>query len=538
MVNAAIPLRPLHLRILFPYILTLSKTDPRRINAPPDITGSKEIDLELYTYIALLVRDFINPWYRLVTNDEDLSTEIVNILTHVIQELQKRCRDVVDWSELILISAPNLLTLHYRDYRQVKERLYTGHAGGAHSIEDLFHGMQPHFALQSNAAHEAEYLRVLTDHILERVLKPSDYGSDGVRHLVREILAHMVLASIVESLSDPYTIHLIICKLLVGFDPLVDALEATGMFSDPYEDQQKHSGPPSPVLTHLQSALKEAQMTDLAKGTKESTVPVSVPDRIAETDDLARQLQRLQEKRRLQGDESVEAELEEEGIEGTPQKRRHFSFGYITLQVVLAPFRAFWVYIMAALTHSQERYHQLTQHKQRTRRIRLVEPVMQFLRVAFLVEHRVVLEWMWQMVSMFIWPLLRMFGVGVLVDKFLEQTILHFLSEDHLVFYLQLGRDLLWSNGIFIQRAEPTTPLEEEQMRIRAERLLLVSLPASVRMTLFDTNDLKKLENHMHEVLEPLQNKYINKHLMYLLVDLVASRLIPELLEKNHTSNL
>ncbi|KAI9009908.1 PXA domain-containing protein [Phycomyces nitens] len=536
MVFVAIPLRPLHLRILFPYILTLPKTDPRRINVPPDITGSKEIDLELYTYIALLVRDFINPWYRLVTNDEDLSTEIVNILTQVIQELQKRCRDGVDWSELILISVPNLLTLHYRDYRQAKERLYTGHSGGAQSIEDLFHGMQPHFALQSDAAHEAEYLRVLTDHILELVLKPSDYGSDGVRHLVREILANMVLASIVESLSDPYTIHLIISKLLVGFNPMVDELEAAGMFSDPNGDQQEPSNEPtSPVLTHLQSALKEAQMTDLAEKPKEDMPSTSASDRLPETDDLPRQLQRLQEKRRLQGDKTVDTEMEE--IEEIPQKRRHFSFGYITLQVILAPFQAFWVYIMAVLTHSQERYHQLTQHQQRTRRMRLIEPLMQFLRVAFLVEHRVVLEWVWQMVSMFIWPLLRMFGVGVLVDKFLEQTILHFLSEDHLVFYLQLGRDLLWPNGVFLQRGEPLTQLEQEQMRIRAERLLLVSLPASARMTLFDTNDLKKLDHYMHEVLEPLQNKYINKHLMYLVVDLVASRLIPELLENKHTNS-
>ncbi|KAI7870851.1 PXA domain-containing protein, partial [Spinellus fusiger] len=207
MVDTTATLRPLYVRILFPYILTLPKTDPRRQSAPPSITGSKDIDIELYTYFALIIRDFIHPWYRLVTNDGDFATEIVNVLTLVVQAVQKRCCEEVDWSELVLISIPNLLTLHYRDYRQAKERLGMGHGSGAHSLENLFHGMQPHFALQSDAAHEAEYMRILADSILGILLKDTEFGNDSVRYLSREIFAHIVLASIVESLSDTYTLH-------------------------------------------------------------------------------------------------------------------------------------------------------------------------------------------------------------------------------------------------------------------------------------------------------------------------------------------
>lgn len=88
-------LRSFHLRVLFPHILALSKTDPRRLNAPPRITRSKPIDSELYTYIALLVRDFIHPWYRVVTNDQDFVAELVRILIIVIQELETRfCEQV------------------------------------------------------------------------------------------------------------------------------------------------------------------------------------------------------------------------------------------------------------------------------------------------------------------------------------------------------------------------------------------------------------------------------------------------------------
>jgi hypothetical protein len=93
--NTNISLRPLHLRILFPHLLTLSKTNPRRYKAPKDITHSKAIDLELYTYFALLLRDFIHPWYKLVTADEDLSAEILGILTVLVQKMEKRlCNEV------------------------------------------------------------------------------------------------------------------------------------------------------------------------------------------------------------------------------------------------------------------------------------------------------------------------------------------------------------------------------------------------------------------------------------------------------------
>lgn len=88
-------LRPLHLRILFPHLLTLPKTDPRRLAAPKPMTHSRAIDLELYTYFTLLLRDFIHPWYRLLSTDEDLTVEILEILTLLVQKLEKRlCEEV------------------------------------------------------------------------------------------------------------------------------------------------------------------------------------------------------------------------------------------------------------------------------------------------------------------------------------------------------------------------------------------------------------------------------------------------------------
>lgn len=58
---------------------------------------------------------------------------------------------------------------------------------------------------------------------------------------------------------------------------------------------------------------------------------------------------------------------------------------------------------------------------------------------------------------------------------------------------------------------------------------------APVLHRLYETDDLNRLQMHIHDAVEPLQNKYINKHLMFLLIDLVASKILPELLEPGET---
>lgn len=87
------------------------------------------------------------------------------------------------------------------------------HGSGSVSLTQLFHGMQPHFALEPVENREQEYLRLLTEAILKTLLQPKDYQSDCVRHLVREIISNLVLFNLIEVLADPYTIQMIICKV-------------------------------------------------------------------------------------------------------------------------------------------------------------------------------------------------------------------------------------------------------------------------------------------------------------------------------------
>ncbi|ORE04302.1 hypothetical protein BCV72DRAFT_251335 [Rhizopus microsporus var. microsporus] len=184
---------------------------------------------------------------------------------------------------------------------------------------------------------------------------------------------------------------MIICKLLAPFEPELDKLESSGKFAETYFS----------ALTNGQSFQKQTK---------------TISDQPEEDDSLTKHMQQLQEKRRLQGQE-VTVDADDPKGDSTAADHRQFSFGYITLQVFLAPIRSFWLYLVATVTHSQERYQRVTQHKKQTRQVRLIEPVMEFVHIACQIQDRPLLQFAWQMLAMFFWPLIRVFGGGLLIDK-------------------------------------------------------------------------------------------------------------------------
>ncbi|CAO3645073.1 unnamed protein product [Cunninghamella blakesleeana] len=445
------------------------------------------------------------------------------------------------------------------------------HASGSHNLEELFHGMQPHISFEVG---EREYQRQLIDAIFPFILNKSDSNNKPLRLLLREIMANIVLYNVIESLTDPYTIHMIICKSLQRYEPLLDEYEASGKFSGTFFSAMTHTNNPieskanntfnnksPPSSTFVNSDNDNKKINGInnsnhhfgSKNKRKLTIKPSITIRPTsiqtenvvkeeeitteeEEEGLSGKLRRLQaiqkEQRQQQGLNDPYDDLTTNATTFTSQ--RLFSFGYIILQVVLSPFRSLYFYLQALFTHSQQRYRQVNRHQKRTRHARLIEPTTKFLRIAFLIDDRPVVQWGWQMIAMFLWPILRVFGGGLLIDKFLEQMILHVLSEPFLVFYLRLGRELLWPNGVFMQRGKPVTPLQREQMRIRAERLLAIALPQPITRTLFGTDDMNQLQSHLHDTLAPLNNKYINKHLMYLLVDLIIAKVFPELVDHHN----
>jgi hypothetical protein len=88
----------------------------RNTNAPieallPPLTSSNDVDLQLYAIIAIVVKDFINPWYTKITPDQTFVDEVTQIIAHCSRALEQRLRQV-DVAELLLDEVPAILESH------------------------------------------------------------------------------------------------------------------------------------------------------------------------------------------------------------------------------------------------------------------------------------------------------------------------------------------------------------------------------------------------------------------------------------------
>lgn len=79
----------------------------------PPLTSSNDVDLQLYAYIAIIIREFVHPWYGKITPDHIFVDEVVKIIAHCTRALEQRIRKV-DLQSLLFDELPDLLDVHLR----------------------------------------------------------------------------------------------------------------------------------------------------------------------------------------------------------------------------------------------------------------------------------------------------------------------------------------------------------------------------------------------------------------------------------------
>lgn len=77
----------------------------------PPLTSSNDVDLELYAFIAIILKDFVYSWYAKITPDHVFTDEIIRIIAHCCRALEQRARDL-DTEALLLDEIPQLLDNH------------------------------------------------------------------------------------------------------------------------------------------------------------------------------------------------------------------------------------------------------------------------------------------------------------------------------------------------------------------------------------------------------------------------------------------
>jgi len=197
-------------RLLFPHLGPNAEVPPllSSPNLPP------ELNAEIYDFIALALRAFVNPWWTKISRyDKEFLVQINQIATQVVRSLETRFSNT-DLSPLVFRDLPTLITQHYEDYRLASFKLNTSYSiGGAASLPQLFHQFQPHMAVSADGSINEDYLRQSVDFILKACLSPEDYDPDAERYMTREVILKVLMGAI-PRISQPWFIQKLALDLL------------------------------------------------------------------------------------------------------------------------------------------------------------------------------------------------------------------------------------------------------------------------------------------------------------------------------------
>ncbi|KAL8854865.1 MAG: hypothetical protein Q9221_000371 [Calogaya cf. arnoldii] len=77
----------------------------------PPLSSSNEVDLQIYTIIAIVVKELVYSWYGKITPDQAFVEEVVRIIAHCTRAVEGRLRKI-HLESLLLDEIPDLVEAH------------------------------------------------------------------------------------------------------------------------------------------------------------------------------------------------------------------------------------------------------------------------------------------------------------------------------------------------------------------------------------------------------------------------------------------
>ncbi|CAC5390196.1 SNX19 [Mytilus coruscus] len=123
--------------------------------------------------------------------------------------------------------------------------------------------------------------------------------------------------------------------------------------------------------------------------------------------------------------------------------------------------------------------------------------------------------------------------IGVILDRWLRDQIRDLTSEQMCVKYLQLLRRTVWPDGELFEGGRPVkTDRQKAATKEQARRCLAQFFPDALR-SLVGKEDF---DHGINEIIESLQYKKLNRHLIYTLMDQLMDSLYPEIRNRNSST--
>ncbi|KAB8297216.1 hypothetical protein EYC80_002587 [Monilinia laxa] len=494
----------------------------------PPLTSSNEVDLELYAFIAIIIREFVHTWYAKITPDQVFVEEVVKIIAHCTRALEQRLRNV-DLESLLFEELPDLLDAHVKIYRASHYPLHPEPISV--NPRQAYHSLWPFAPLspvpldedpdtikgQSN--NEAAYRQLIVHGLLAVLLPTEDLENDCLTSLIGQIFSEMILGNGVGGKAcEPWL-------LWEGIMKIAEAIQA-----------------------RLPKSKAEVQVD---RSNYEITRPnvLGIKAIGTKTSNLGKSMQKT---------------------------------FWLVLQYLFLAFAAVRIIIIAVATSSSLPSRIPPMRKPTglslpnedseppmnlpwTRAQPLKRPILKMKLwscVSTLLDMDTRMPWLSATLSLLQWGTItgpgKIGDTDGMIDKILSHQIrTHVLDPTLLPPLLRTLRQSIFPNNTLAPGRIPPTPTETVQIRRKCAQAILGLIPIGVRDVYFgraslhsDINNLdinididveakiaqfSKDERHIREIEEVLnvfEDVYCNKHLLYGVVEIIIMRLIPELREK------
>ncbi|XP_014560694.1 hypothetical protein COCVIDRAFT_88854 [Bipolaris victoriae FI3] len=497
------------------------RSTPRPIeDVLPPLTSSNAVDLQLYGVISVIIKEFVQTWYSKITPDQVFVNEVIQIIAHCTRGLEQRLRKV-DLESLLLDEIPELLESHLRSFR-IAKRQATSYDSLISDPRTIYHTLHPHPALSpvptdmipasvvEQRESESAWRQLLVHGVLALLLPTEDLENGCLRALVAEIFAEMILGNGISG------------KACEGW-----------------------------VLWEGITRIAEVLQTD---ATKEK-------DSQSEVSNGEQSLTRL-ERYGLLPHEGTEVRSTER-LDAEEQRPKHplastAGLFWAVVQYAFMAFTAARAVILCIATSSSlpSRYVtseqssgqalgqlQMPQTETTTSRRPLgaKRPVVSMALwscAAQVVELDSRMPWLSGFTSMLHRGALvgpgRVGETDGVLDRFLSHTIhTRILNPAFLPVALRTFRATIFPNNTLGPPRQMPTDEEIKTIKHCCAATLLNLVPAKVAATFFASDEREAQTQQIEDVLGCLDDTYLNKHLIFQIVELIVLRLFPELGEQS-----
>nr|XP_044989456.1 sorting nexin-25 isoform X3 [Jaculus jaculus] len=114
---------------------------------------------------------------------------------------------------------------------------------------------------------------------------------------------------------------------------------------------------------------------------------------------------------------------------------------------------------------------------------------------------------------------------GRTINKQIRDTVNWMFSEQMLVYYISVFRDAFWPNGKLAPPTKIRSEVQSQETKQRAQQKLLENIPDTLQSLVGQQN----ARHGIIKIFKALQETRANKHLLYVLMEMLLTELCPEL---------